>query len=249
MKLPAGLVFVFGILLLQACVSGHLPLPSSPTSGTASGSSGSPSGSASTVSGTAGSSSSTAVAGLSADAAKADLSEQYRSALSDFKTGAALGISVVLGDTDSVLEASVVDKNIVVTKRAKDQPRAAFEVHQLFTTNPLTAKGRAAAQAQLRECGADPITCPMFGIGPFAAIQTGNDDTISSVGIGLMVGVRSNPRQNKSFNLGVGIAFDGGVRRLAKGFTEGKPLPPGESSIRFEDRSARRLMITLAFSF
>ena len=238
MKRFLGLVLVFGVVLLQACASGYLPSPAS----------GSSSATASTV-GSAGSTSSTAVAGLTADAAKADLSEQYRSALSDFKTGAALGISVVLGDTDSVLEASVVDKNIVVTKRAKDQPRAAFEVHQLFTTNPLTAKGRAAAQAQLRECGADPITCPMFGIGPFAAIQTGNDDSISSVGIGLMAGVRNNPRQNKSFNLGVGIAFDGGVRRLAKGFSEGKPLPAGESSIRFEDRSARRLMITLAFSF
>ena len=175
--------------------------------------------------------------------------QDRRDALDDFKKGAGLGISVVLGSEDVVSDATVVDGKIVVTNRSKDQIRAAFEAHQLFTANPFTSGGRRRIREQVERCAKDTIECPLVGIGPFAAIQTGDDDTVSALGIGVMVGVRSDPRQDSSFNIGVGIEFDNSVKRLAPGFVEGQPLPSGQTQVQFTEESARRLMLTLSFAF
>jgi hypothetical protein len=171
-------------------------------------------------------------------------------ALSDFKKGAGLGLSVAVGsEQNSIEEARVVNKEIVVTRRSKDQPRAALEIHQLFTTNVLTEKGRKAAREQIRACEVDPVNCPMFGVGPFAAIQIGGDDAINSIGLGLMFGFRSDPRQDSSFNIGIGITADSRVKRLAPGFVEGGALPADETEVRFTEKSSRRLLVTLSFAF
>jgi hypothetical protein len=176
--------------------------------------------------------------------------QDRRDALDDFKKGAGLGISVVIGDNDDVIDdATVVDGRIVVTRRSRDQTRAALEAHQLFTANPLTANGRKAIREQVERCAQDTINCPLVGIGPFAAIQTGNDDSISSVGLGIMVGVRSDPRQDSSFNVGLGMVFDNSVKGLAPGFVEGQPLPTGQTQVQFTENSSRRLMLTLSFAF
>jgi hypothetical protein len=176
--------------------------------------------------------------------------QDRRDALDDFKKGAGLGISVVIGDNDDVVDdATVVDGRIVVTRRSRDQTRAALEAHQLFTANPLTANGRKAIREQVERCAQDTINCPLVGIGPFAAIQTGNDDSISSVGLGFMVGVRSDPRQDSSFNVGLGMVFDNSVKKLAPGFVEGQPLPTGQTQVQFTENSSRRVMLTLSFAF
>lgn len=181
---------------------------------------------------------------------QAEQAQDRKDALDDFKKGAALGISIVLGEEQNViLEATEIDDKITVTRRAKDQPRAALEAHQLFTANPFTPKGQARIRQQIEDCAKSAINCPLVGYGPFAVIQTGNDNSIGSVGIGLMVGVRSDPRRSSSFNLGVGIAFDSGLRELAPGFVEGKPLPTGETQVRFTERSSRRPMVTISFAF
>ena len=176
--------------------------------------------------------------------------QDRRDALDDFKKGAGLGISVVIGDNDDVIDdATVVDGKVVVTERSRDQARAALEVHQLFTANPLTANGRRAIREQVERCAQDTINCPLVGIGPFAAIQTGDSDSISSVGLGVMVGVRSDPRQDSSFNVGLGIVFDNSVKGLAPGFVDGQPLPTGQTQVQFTENSSRRLMLTLSFAF
>jgi hypothetical protein len=176
--------------------------------------------------------------------------QDRRDALDDFKKGAGLGISVVIGDNDDVVDdATVVDGKVVVTRRSKDQTRAALEAHQLFTGNPFTSSGREKIRHQVERCATNSIECPLVGVGPFAAIQTGTDDSISSVGLGLMVGVRSDPRQDSSFNVGVGMVFDNSVRQLAPGFVEGQPLPAGQTQVQFTEKSARRLMLTLSFAF
>ena len=176
--------------------------------------------------------------------------QDRRDALDDFKKGAGLGITVVIGDNDDVIDdATVIDNKVVVTRRSRDQARAALEVHQLFTGNPLTANGRKAIREEVERCAQDTIECPLVGIGPFAAIQTGDSDSLSSVGIGVMVGVRSDPRQDSSFNVGLGIVFDNSVKGLAAGFVEGQPLPAGQTQVQFTEKSARRLILTLSFAF
>jgi hypothetical protein len=176
--------------------------------------------------------------------------QDRRDALDDFKKGAGLGISVVLGKNDDVVDSAiVVDGKIVVTRRSRDQVRATLEAHQLFTNNPFTARGRKAIRDEVELCADNTVNCPLIGIGPFAAIQTGSTDSVSSVGLGVMLGVRSDPRQDSSFNLGVGIVFDNAVKELAPGFVEGQALPTGQTAVQFTENSARRLMLTLSFAF
>jgi len=64
-----------------------------------------------------------------------------------------------------------------------------------------------------------------------------------------MLGVRADPRKGSSFNIGIGIVFDAHIKQLASGFVEGKELPAGETQIKFTERSARRLLVTLSFAF
>ena len=176
--------------------------------------------------------------------------QDRRDALDDFKKGAGLGIAVVFGENDSIVESAiVVDGKIVVTRRSKDQARAALEAHQLFTANPLTARGRREIREEVERCARDTVECPLVGIGPFAAIQTGSSNALNSVGLGLMIGVRSDPRQDSSFNLGVGVVFDNAVKELAPGFVEGQALPAGQTAVQFTENSARRLMLMLSFAF
>jgi len=176
--------------------------------------------------------------------------EARSDALADFKKGAGLGISIALGsEQNSIDEAKVVDQKIVVTRRSKDQPRAALEVHQLFTTNIFTSSGRKAQREQSDACGADPRNCPLWGVGPFAAIQIGDDSNINSVGVGFMVGVRSNPRRDASFNIGLGVVIDAHVNRLAPGFKDGDTLPTGQTSVPLVEKSSRRPLLTLSFAF
>lgn len=196
------------------------------------------------------------IADLPEDQAEAKVAElqeaeakDRQDALADFKRGAGLAISIVMGQEESIDEAAVVDEKVVVTRRSKDNVRAALEVHQLLTANIFTSSGRAHLRKQIEDCGDDPVDCPLFGIGPFAAIQVADDNAISSAGLGVMVGVRSDPRAESSFNLGLGLVWDNRVKTLADGFVEGQPLPTGETAVRFTEKSSRRLMLTLSFAF
>jgi len=168
-------------------------------------------------------------------------------ALADFKKGAGLGISIVMGSNDDAIEeAVVVNSRVTVTRRSKDNVRATVEIHQFLTPSMFR---RGGLKQEIEDCGEDPTDCPLFGFGPFAAIQVADDNAISSAGLGLMFGLRSDPRKESSFNVGIGLVWDNRVKTLAKGFVEGQALPAGETAIRFEERSTRRLMMTLSFAF
>jgi hypothetical protein len=176
-------------------------------------------------------------------------SKDLGAALSDFKRGAGVGITVAPRGKDRIDEAVVVDGKIVVTQQNTNAARLMFEFHQLFTTNILTKNGRAAARRQLLQCEANPIDCPMYGIGPFLALQTSQDDLIASVGLGIMMGVRNDPRKNTSFNFGIGVQWDSKVKELANGFVAGQPLPTGEKNIRFKESGQARLMVAISLGF
>lgn len=80
-------------------------------------------------------------------------------------------------------------------------------------------------------------------------MQFGDANSLSSVGLGVMLGIRNDPRKDNSFNLGAGLVWDGSMKGLGNGFVEAEPLPTGETDVRFEERSARGVMIALSFAF
>jgi hypothetical protein len=174
---------------------------------------------------------------------------QRADAFADFKRGAGLGLTIAPASDGEIEDALVVDKKIVVTKQNTNAARMMFEFHQLFTTNVFTSAGRDAARAQLQACELNAINCPMFGVGPFLSLQTSSESAVDSVGIGLMAGLRNDPRKDTSFNLGIGVQWDSRVRQLADGFVAGQPLPAGETEIRFKQKGRARLMIGLSLGF
>lgn len=179
----------------------------------------------------------------------AQQSQQRGEALADFKRGAGLGITVAPDASERIDEAFLVDNKIVVTKENTNAARMMFEFHQLFTTNVFSSKGRAAAREQLLACESNAINCPMFGIGPFMAVQMSEDDLVSSVGLGLMIGLRNDPRKETSFNFGVGLQWDSKAKQLADGFKPGQGLPTGETQIRFKEKGEARLMFGISLGF
>jgi len=77
-----------------------------------------------------------------------------------------------------------------------------------------------------------------WGVGPFVAAQVGNEDLIETVALGVMMGWRRKAVANSgnSFNIGVGIAVDPDAQVFGDGVEANKPLPVGETAIRYKER-------------
>jgi hypothetical protein len=99
--------------------------------------------------------------------------------------------------------------------------------------------------------------CAQCGIGPFVGVEAGeNNQVISAVGGGLMVGWKLKPDDENSrtgFGLGLGYAAIPAAKTLGDEFVDrqaapkgpdGKPLP-----IRFETRDKGSLLFMLSFTF
>lgn len=179
----------------------------------------------------------------------AEQGKELGEALTEFKKGLGLGITVAPDAEDRVEEAILVDDKIVATKKEQSSARLMFEYHQLLTSNIFTTNGREAAKKELKACELDPLECPMWGVGPFLALQMGEETSVLSVGVGIMVGVRNDPRKDTSFNFGIGVQWDNKTKQLAKGFREGGGLPAGEEEIRFVEKGAARLMFGISLGF
>ncbi len=81
------------------------------------------------------------------------------------------------------------------------------------------------------------LTTGNWGIGPFVAIQAGNESALSGLGFGLMIGFRqpsihSDLDTNLSWNFGIGAIYDPSVKVLGNGIVADRPLPVGETMLR-----------------
>jgi hypothetical protein len=69
-------------------------------------------------------------------------------------------------------------------------------------------------------------------------VATDQDDVLAGVGLGFMFGWRTPQNTNGSgFSVGLGAILDANVKSLGDGFEENKPPPPGETSVRFEEKA------------
>jgi len=90
-----------------------------------------------------------------------------------------------------------------------------------------------------------------WGWGPFVAIQPGTDETIDAIGLGMMVSFKrkSEADDSSSWNLGVAAVVDPSVKVLGDGINENRPLPAGETQIRFKETSQWGVLVMTSFSF
>jgi len=90
---------------------------------------------------------------------------------------------------------------------------------------------------------------PLWGVGPFVALQGSEKDVINALAVGLMWGIRKDPNAANSVNVGVGVSFDPSVQVLGHGVKEGRALPPGESEVRFKKEGQFGWVLMTSFTF
>ncbi|MCP3735701.1 hypothetical protein M9979_12535 [Sphingomonas sp. RP10(2022)] len=147
--------------------------------------------------------------------------------------GTGLSLTVDLGTRDRIAEATVVDGIVRIKKSNNTPARLLFESHYLF-------------KPQFDLLG---VESDMWGVGPFVAIQPGDKEVINAIGLGVMLAFRREPTKTDSFNLGFGVIIDPDVQLLGDGIEANKPLPTGETMIRYREDSQIGLMAMASFSF
>ena len=161
--------------------------------------------------------------------------------------GIGMAFTSDLGDHSRIREAQLVNGIVRVTRGDDIRARLILESHYFFTPpgRGLPFLGLVNPTAAERKEGQQP----MWGVGPFVAIQPGTDNVIDAIGGGIMFGLRRGTEGTDSFNIGAGFLFDLDVQTLGDGILENQPLPAGETEIRFRRRAQSGFMIMSSFSF
>lgn len=134
-----------------------------------------------------------------------------------------------VGKRSRIDKAEVVNGVVRATDVNNNVPRIVLEAHQFFGFKDFLDPG--------------PV-----GWGPFVAIHSGSNEIIHAIGAGLMVGFRTSAilgasgSRRTSFNLGVGYIVDPNTKVLGDGIKENRPLPPGETQVRFKETTQGGIM-------
>jgi hypothetical protein len=163
--------------------------------------------------------------------------------------GSGIALVIEAGQKRRVADAQLVNGIVRVTKDTSTTPRILLNLHYFFTA-PCESTSRWCRTAQITENGQTKnVLIAMRGWGPFVAVQPGSDTTISAVGGGLLWGWRRQPDKSDSFNVGVGVLADQGVKTLGDGIRENQPLPTGETQIRFKESTRWGVLLTASWAF
>ncbi len=152
--------------------------------------------------------------------------------------GGGISFTLDIGTSDRISDAALVNNIVRVNDENNGRARIMLESHYLFTPmNDIPFLGLENTRAQKQ-----------WGWGPFIALQPGTDDVIEAVGMGVMFGVRRGAG-DQSFNLGFGVVVDPNTRILGEGLLPNKPLPIGETAVRYKEEMQTGILILSSFSF
>lgn len=155
--------------------------------------------------------------------------------------GVGLSLTHDLGGNDRVDSASVVNGIVRVDNEDNDIARIMLESHYFFTPKRPFWFNSNIVESQ-------------WGWGPFVALQPGTNEIIEAIGLGVMFGFKRKKDENgekdtSSWNIGLGLVVDPNVKVLGDGIEENKPLPSGETEVRFKEKSQWGALIISSFSF
>jgi len=151
--------------------------------------------------------------------------------------GAGISITIDTGSTDRIDSASLVSGIVRADVESQTQSRAMLETHYFF-------------KPQGKFLGL--ITVPGWGWGPFIGVVPGDDEIITAVSLGVMVGFKRKPddaNDNSSWNLGLGWVVDPKVKTLGDGIMKNATLPAGETDIRFKEQTQQGWGLVFSASF
>jgi hypothetical protein len=153
--------------------------------------------------------------------------------LARFKFGGSVGLSVDRMGGDPVSDAEVVNGVVRAKTTASSRPRVLLEVHRPFITfsnhNRLVKNRGSRSITTVNTAG--------WGIGPFVAVQSGGNSAIDGLAAGVMFSILRDSDTGADFNIGAGAMLDGKVKYLGDGIVDGKPLPAGETAVRFKEKA------------
>lgn len=152
----------------------------------------------------------------------------------EFGLGAGLSLTIDLGSKDRIADAQIVNGIVRVIDQNNAVARLLLETHYFF-------KPQRSGPFGLEE--------KMWGLGPFVAIQPGDERIVEAIGLGLMIGFRREETRTDSFNIGIGFMIDPNTRVLGDGFVANAAPPPGETEVRYRETAQKGLMLLTSFSF
>ncbi len=129
-----------------------------------------------------------------------------------------VGFGISYGFSDAVEEAQIVNNVVRVTKDKREQPRALLEFHKFLRCHNGRVDGTR-------------------GCGPFVAVAASQDELLQGVGAGWMWGWKAKAGESDGFAIGIGAILDAKVKDLGSGFKDGEAPPPGETEVRYEEKS------------
>jgi|GEM_PF-1265436 len=180
------------------------------------------------------------VSGLSNDVqkeiknAKLKAEEEGTRKFAGISFGVGASLTIDIGNEDRVESATAVNGIVRVEKSKNSIPRVILESHYFFLPD---WKFLGLVEKQY------------WGWGPFLALQPGSNDIIDAIGWGIMVGFRRNLESTVSWNFGCGMIVDPNAKILGNGIVADKPLPAGETQVRYEERSQWGVLLISSFSF
>jgi hypothetical protein len=147
-----------------------------------------------------------------------------------------LGFGYSFASDDLIEDAVVVNGVVRSTKDVSEKARVVFEYHRYFWCN----KDKEDKRVQLLD----------KGCGPFVGVAATKEDVLSGVAMGFMWGWKSpDKKENDGFSIGVGFVLDNDIKSLADGFSDGLPLPVGETAPRYETESRWSTLLFVTRTF
>ena len=160
---------------------------------------------------------------------------QIQDELKGFGFGPALAVTVDFPGKARVESAEIIAGVVRITDENDSSARLMLETHYFF---------RPPFRAQ--QLG---VEAKDWGVGPFVAVQSDDNDLLGAVAVGLMAGVRQPGSDRRSFNFGVGVLVDPNSRVLGDGVLANMPLPAGETVVRFKEEAQYSVILITSFSF
>jgi hypothetical protein len=162
-----------------------------------------------------------------------------------FQLGVGLSLTLDSGERDRITDAQVINGIVRVTNQDNAVARMMFETHYFFTPRQcLLGLGSDKPGAK----GCSLLAPDQWGWGPFIAVQPGEKEIIDAIGLGLMIGFR-RPQRSDSFNMGIGAIVNPNVRVLGDGIEPNRPLPTGETEIRFKEQEQWGTIFITSYTF
>jgi hypothetical protein len=183
------------------------------------------------------------------------------------KWGLGIGVIGGFGGDRAVEKASIINGVVRVEEEGNLRPQSFLEMHVFLDRKARDwrwyQQGKAAAQmAKSRGVTRKPteegkkLTTPtwptmpdppLWGFGPFIALQSSDKKVIDALSLGVMWGLRKDPQSSVSLNVGIGLSFDPSVQVLGGGLKDGQKTAETEVRFKKEGRFGWALMASFTF--